>query len=112
VTLAFPASRAGLGSFTVACPVAHGEGRLAVSGLDAMARLDAGGQVLCRYVEGTNPNGSAGDIAGLCNPAGNVWGLMPHPEDHVEVAQNPFGARPGREGLPLFEAFVARARAH
>jgi phosphoribosylformylglycinamidine synthase I len=112
VTLAFGASQAALGPLTVACPVAHGEGRLAVSGPDVVSRLEAGGQVLCRYVEGTNPNGSVGDIAGLCNPAGNVWGLMPHPEDHVQAAQNPFGGRPGREGLPLFEAFVARARAH
>jgi phosphoribosylformylglycinamidine synthase len=114
VTLAFPAdSRAELGGdLTVACPVAHGEGRLAVSAPEVVARLDAAGQVLCRYAEASNPNGSVGDIAGLCNPAGNVWGLMPHPEDHLEAAQNPFPARPGREGLPLFEAFVARARAH
>jgi phosphoribosylformylglycinamidine synthase len=113
VTLEFPAAgRAGLGPLTVACPVAHGEGRIATSSPDAVARLEQAGQVLCRYAEGTNPNGSAGDIAGLCNPAGNVWGLMPHPEDHVEAAQNPFPDRPRREGLPLFEAFVARARAH
>ncbi len=107
------ARRAGLDRpLRVACPVAHGEGRLAVAGEATVARLDAAGQVLCRYVEGTNPNGSVGDIAGLCNPAGNVWGLMPHPEDHVVAAQNPFGDRAGREGLPLFEAFVARARSH
>ena len=46
-----------------------------------------------------------------CNPAGNVWGLMPHPEDHLGAAQDPFGV-PGRSGLPLFEVLVDRARAH
>ena len=85
----------------IACPVAHGEGRIAVAGSGALEQLEAGGQVLFRYVDAAgrpaggrypaNPNGSAGDVAGLCNPAGNVWGLMPHPEDHVVAAQDPFG---------------------
>ena len=75
--------------------------------LDALA---AGGRVLFRYAEGTNPNGSVGDIAGLCDERGLVWGLMPHPEDHVSDLQNPFPDRPGRSGLALFEAFVNRAR--
>jgi phosphoribosylformylglycinamidine synthase len=105
----------------IACPVAHGEGRIAVSSPSVVDDLERAGQVLFRYVgadgspaQGShpaNPNGSAGDIAGLCNPEGNVWGLMPHPEDHLECAQDPF-RRPGRSGLPLFQAFVERARAH
>lgn len=106
---------------TIACPVAHGEGRIAVCDAAALAELEAAGQVLFRYVDAegrpaaggypANPNGSAGDVAGLCNRAGNVWGLMPHPEDHVEDAQDPYGVG-GRSGLPLFRALVDRARAH
>ncbi|MPY94385.1 MAG: phosphoribosylformylglycinamidine synthase [Acidimicrobiia bacterium] len=105
----------------VACPVAHGEGRLAVRGPEVEASLAAEGLVAFRYVdhEGApagraypaNPNGSAGDIAGLSNAGGNVVGLMPHPEDHVLEAQDAFrGRRPGRLGRTLFERFVARAR--
>ena len=97
-----------------------------VSGLVAQVevrdnQLVKAGQVLFRYVEAdgrpaaggypANPNGSAGDVAGLCNRAGNVWGLMPHPEDHVVGAQDPFRVE-GRSGLPLFRALVERARAH
>ncbi|MGD9751451.1 MAG: phosphoribosylformylglycinamidine synthase I [Acidimicrobiia bacterium] len=106
-------ARAGLADAlppVIACPVAHGEGRLAVRDEATLARLEAGGHVLFRYVEGTNPNGSVADIAGLCDATGLVWGLMPHPEDHVIDLQNPFPDRPGRLGLALFEAFVNRAR--
>ncbi len=116
VSLAVEAgNRAGIDELlpsVLACPVAHGEGRLAVRDAATVARLEAGGHVLFRYVEGTNPNGSVGDIAGLCDTSGMVWGLMPHPEDHLSPAQNPFPHRPGREGLALFEAFVSRARAN
>lgn len=95
----------------IACPVAHGEGRIAVTDPSVVDELVAAGNVWLRYTEGTNPNGSAGDIAGLVNDAGNVWGLMPHPEDHVTDEQNAFPDRPGRGGLALFEAFVTRAQA-
>ncbi|MHB9032948.1 MAG: phosphoribosylformylglycinamidine synthase I [Anaerolineae bacterium] len=82
----------------ILCPVAHGEGRLAVVDETALARLAAEGQVAITYVaeDGTspagypaNPNGSVADIAGLCNAAGNVLGLMPHPEDHIYPQQHP-----------------------
>ena len=53
-----------------------------------------------------NPNGSVTDIAGICNPAGNVLGLMPHPEDHIDPVQN-LGGPAGRLGLRLFEAMIA-----
>ena len=51
-----------------------------------------------------NPNGSQADIAGVCNPAGTVFGLMPHPEDHVIPQQHPRVHRGERGllGLPLF----------
>jgi phosphoribosylformylglycinamidine synthase len=105
----------------IACPVAHGEGRIALDDPATAHELAAKGHVLFRYVdrEGrpaggsypANPSGSAADIAGLCNREGNVWGLMPHPEDHIDPAQDPWG-RPGRLGLALFQALVDRARAH
>jgi phosphoribosylformylglycinamidine synthase len=105
----------------VACPVAHGEGRIALGEGVEPAGVGDAGLVAFRYVardgspaEGAyplNPNGSAGDIAGLANAAGNVVGLMPHPEDHVFAEQCAFGGRvAGRLGLALFEGFVGRAR--
>jgi phosphoribosylformylglycinamidine synthase subunit PurQ / glutaminase len=64
-----------------------------------------------------NPNGSIGDIAGVCNPRGNVLGLMPHPEDHIAAYQHPRWTRgerrrdeSGRLGLRLFENGVKYAR--
>jgi len=94
------------------CPVAHGEGRF-IS--DNMAQLEHAGQIALRYAlesgtpaggqYPTNPNGSEGDVAGICNPAGNVLGLMPHPEDHIIPHQHPGRSRglSGRLGLRLFE---------
>ncbi len=100
------------------CPVAHGEGNFQVAGPKTLADLQARNLVAFRYVaaDGTaagghyplNPNGSAGDIAGICNERGNVVGLMPHPEDHILPIQNPLRTH-GRSGLPLFGAFVTAA---
>ena len=59
-------------------PIAHGDGRYTVDDRTATA-LEAEGRVVWRYV-GENPNGSTRDIAGVCNAARNVVGLMPHPE--------------------------------
>jgi phosphoribosylformylglycinamidine synthase I len=58
-------------------PIAHGEGRYQVEPRQ-LQRLEDDGCVVLRYVR--NPNGSVGDVAGLSNSAGNVLGLMPHPE--------------------------------
>lgn len=109
----------------IRCPVAHGEGRIAVGDPDLVETLDDGGLVAFRYQAGgahpltdlgpaagaypANPNGSVDDIAGLCDATGAVVGLMPHPEDHVFDWQRPSGEL-GGSGLPLFEAFVAAAR--
>lgn len=67
-------------------PVAHGEGRF-VAAPDTLRLLEAEGRVVLRYVAATegspfqpNPNGSANHIAGICNAAGNIVGIMPHPE--------------------------------
>jgi phosphoribosylformylglycinamidine synthase len=58
-------------------PIAHGEGRYQVDA-DQLDRLEQEGQIVLRYT--TNPNGSVANVAGLTNRAGNVLGLMPHPE--------------------------------
>jgi len=85
-------------------PSAHGEGKLVLAGGAARRReLEANGQVLFRWVapDGSpavypwNPNGSDGDAAGLTNPEGNVFGLMPHPERSFFRAQAPDWTRTG-----------------
>jgi phosphoribosylformylglycinamidine synthase len=63
-------------------PIKHGEGRY-VADEATLAELERDGRVVFRYIGG-NPNGSLNDIAGICNEAGNVVGLMPHPEHAVE----------------------------
>jgi phosphoribosylformylglycinamidine synthase subunit PurQ / glutaminase len=102
------------------CPVAHGEGRFAIREKTMLAELMYAGQVALTYVSPNggqadypdNPNGSVADIAGVCNPAGNVFGLMPHPEDHVFPWQHPRWSRGerGRMGLKLFENGIQYAR--
>jgi phosphoribosylformylglycinamidine synthase I len=69
-------------------PSAHGEGKLMSMDPDFVQKLEDNDQIVFRYVEPDgsspeypwNPNGSPSDIAGICNPAGNVLGMMPHPE--------------------------------
>jgi phosphoribosylformylglycinamidine synthase len=63
-------------------PIKHAEGRY-VADTDTIAALEADGRVVFRYLGG-NPNGSLNDIAGITNEAGNIVGLMPHPEHAVE----------------------------
>jgi phosphoribosylformylglycinamidine synthase subunit PurQ / glutaminase len=83
-------------------PAKHGEGRYwAPEGM--LDELEANGQVAFRYAPGQNPNGSARDIAGVRNEAGNVLGLMPHPEHAVDAMTG------STDGLKVFEA-VAGAR--
>ncbi|WP_214327760.1 phosphoribosylformylglycinamidine synthase subunit PurQ [Nonomuraea sediminis] len=66
----------------IVLPIKHGEGRY-VADDDTLAALESNGQVVFRYLDG-NPNGSLNDIAGISNEAGNIVGLMPHPEHAVE----------------------------
>lgn len=104
---AFPALRGTPKGTRFMFPVAHAEGQLVLGGDAAERRreLAANGQVLFRFVAPDggpatypwNPNGSAGDIAGLTNPAGNVFGLMPHPERAFFRDQAPDWSR---DGLP------------
>lgn len=99
----------------IECPVAHGEGRFVVSDPNELVNLQSRDQIALIYARpdgvaaagGTypdNPNGSVADIAGVCNPGGNVLGLMPHPEDHVRPYQHPRWTRgeSGHMGLKLF----------
>ncbi|HVY78298.1 MAG TPA: phosphoribosylformylglycinamidine synthase subunit PurQ [Solirubrobacterales bacterium] len=81
-------------------PAKHGEGRFwAPEGV--LDELEARGQVAYRYAPGQNPNGSARDIAGVRNEAGNVVGLMPHPEHAVDPLTG------STDGLKVFEAVAA-----
>jgi phosphoribosylformylglycinamidine synthase len=92
------------------CPIAHGEGRYVHPDPEL---LTAAGQVALRY-RSTNPNGSVGDIAGVCDPSGVVLGLMPHPENHIVARQHPHhtrgGGGPNHLGLRLFENGVRHAK--
>jgi phosphoribosylformylglycinamidine synthase subunit PurQ / glutaminase len=72
---------------------------------DMLDALEAAGQVVFRYAPGQNPNGSVRDIAGVANEAGNVVGLMPHPEHSVDPLTG------SADGLRLFQAVAARAAA-
>jgi phosphoribosylformylglycinamidine synthase len=71
-------------------PVAHGAGNYYLDD-DALKRLEGEGQVVFRYLD--NPNGSRNDIAGIINQAGNVLGLMPHPE---RASESVLGCSDGR----------------
>ncbi len=102
-------------------PVAHAEGRFVVKDRAALERLVANRQVALRYVNPAggpadyplNPNGAVDDIAGICDPTGRVFGLMPHPERNVAPHHHPrwtrLPAREEGEGLPLFRRLVAAA---
>ncbi|MDX1659869.1 MAG: phosphoribosylformylglycinamidine synthase subunit PurQ [Nitriliruptorales bacterium] len=85
---------------TLTIPVKNGEGRY-YADATTLDRLEAEGQVVFRYAEGQNPNGSERDIAGVCNEARNVVGLMPHPEHAVDPV-----LVGGEQGRPLFESVV------
>jgi phosphoribosylformylglycinamidine synthase len=99
-------------------PVAHGEGNFVCREPWILRGLEQSGQVVLRYVDGAgqpgpfpvNPNGSQGDVAGLCDASGRVLGLMPHPERHVLPTQHPQWTRLGLaaegDGFRLFRNAV------
>lgn len=80
---------------SITLPIAHGEGCYYADETTLQA-LEENGQILFRYSPGCNPNGSARDIAGICNEAGNILGMMPHPERAADPALGSI------EGLGLF----------
>jgi phosphoribosylformylglycinamidine synthase len=95
----------------VEIPIKHGEGQF-VANDEELDRIEREGQVVFRYCapDGTvddahNPNGSARNIAGVRNAAGNVVGLMPHPEHAVDPDVGPTG------GEPLFASLLTHALA-
>jgi phosphoribosylformylglycinamidine synthase subunit PurQ / glutaminase len=91
----------------LALPIKHGEGCW-VADEATMAELEANGQVIFRYadragrsVAEANPNGSLGNVAGVCNRERNVVGLMPHPEHATDRLVG------GEDGLKLFRSVQA-----
>ena len=87
----------GLGEMEL--PVAHGEGRF-VAPPEVFNAISSSGQVALRYAVDDNPNGSLDHIAGICDPTGRVFGLMPHPERYVDLTQHPAWTRRGDNGEP------------
>jgi phosphoribosylformylglycinamidine synthase len=88
-------------------PISHGEGNYFADPA-TLSRLEQNGQVVFRYsrpdglvVPDANPNGSIHNIAGIVNQAGNVLGMMPHPE---RVSEPELG---GTDGLLLFKSVIA-----
>jgi len=91
----------------ITVPLKNGEGGY-VADQRTLDALEAEGRVVFRYV-GRNPNGSHRDIAGVANEAGNVVGLMPHPEHAVEPGfgpDGPKGPRTGVDGLRFFTSVL------
>jgi phosphoribosylformylglycinamidine synthase subunit PurQ / glutaminase len=105
-------------------PVAHGEGNFVTAEPAHLETLEASGQVVLQYADQANrptqeypanPNGSAGAVAGLCDPSGRVFGLMPHPERFIDPWHHPRWTRrfsqPGEgDGLRIFSGAVAALR--
>jgi len=98
-------------AFTRACPAGrqlsipakHAWGRYHAD-TETLERLERSGQVVLRYAAGENFNGSANDIAGVCNEAGNVMGLMPHPEHAVQELTGG-----STDGLSIFSSIALAA---
>ena len=99
-------------------PMAHGEGNFICRKDWILKGLEQSGQVVLKYVDAqgqsgsypVNPNGSQGDVAGLCDATGRVLGLMPHPERHVLPTHHPRWTREGLknegDGLAMFRNAV------
>jgi phosphoribosylformylglycinamidine synthase len=109
-------------------PVAHAEGKFVARDEATLRRLEAAGQLVMRYTTENsdgcgslrdpqplsvpypaNPNGAQLAVAGLCDETGRVFGLMPHPERHIDPTQHPRWTRqqPDRgDGLAVFENAV------
>ncbi|WFS02503.1 phosphoribosylformylglycinamidine synthase subunit PurQ [Rhizobium tumorigenes] len=79
----------------IRCPIAHHDGNY-FADAETLASIEGNGQVVFRYLEDGNPNGSMNHIAGIINAKGNVLGMMPHPENLIEAAHG------GSDGRGLF----------
>jgi phosphoribosylformylglycinamidine synthase len=104
-------------------PLASGEGRFLTIDKDTFQKIQENGQVVCRYCSAsgeivddysTNPNGSEMNIAAICDPSGQILGMMPHAEDFVRREHHPNWRRmeKGRypDGLRFFERIVAQVK--
>ena len=93
-------------------PSRHGEGKFLAESVELLELLEAGHQVAARYVGPDerpteawphNPNGSPRGVAGVCDPSGRLFGLMPHPDAYLYPFQHPAWFRRRREGAPPAE---------
>jgi len=110
---------------TLYLPVAHGEGKFVTRDAEALAQLEAAGQLVLRYLPldrttpadkaapvpyPANPNGSQANVAGVCDATGRVLCLMPHPERHVDPTHHPRWTRgeagPEGDGMAIFRNAV------
>jgi phosphoribosylformylglycinamidine synthase len=121
------APRPGLSPFVafdepIELPVAHGEGKFLTSDPGTMDSLQSAGQIVLQYADDAgrptqdypaNPNGSALAAAGVCDPTGRIFGLMPHPERFVETIHHPRWTRlnlhgeAAGHGLRVFQGALA-----
>ena len=85
------------GQTDVVFPVAHHDGNYYADD-KTLNRLEKEGRILFKYAD--NPNGSANDIAGICNEAGNVFGMMPHPERAIDPQHG------GTDGVKFFKSII------
>ncbi len=95
---------------TIDLPIAHAEGKFVASSESALERMEKNQQLALRYVSKNgaepgdnapypdNPNGSHRDVAGICDPTGRVFGLMPHPERYLDRTQHPNWTRDEFDG--------------
>jgi len=90
---------------SLSLPVKHTVGRY-FAPHDGLEELDRNGQILTRYAEGENPNGSANNIAGVSNSGKNVFGLMPHPEHTVDSLTG------STDGAKLFQSMLEHCTVH
>jgi phosphoribosylformylglycinamidine synthase len=94
-------------------PVANAEGRFRASA-SVIDRLQADDQIALRYADGSNFSQSDGAVAGICDPTGRVFGLMPHPERFLRWEHHPRWTREPRQregaGVRLFRAAIRHAR--
>jgi phosphoribosylformylglycinamidine synthase len=103
-------------------PVAHGEGKFIPKDKMTLRKLKEKGLIVFEYVDESGrragyphcPNGSVENIAGICDPTGRIFGLMPHPERHIDRFQHPCWTRrapkKSRNGLAIFENGVNFAK--
>lgn len=102
-------------------PIRHGEGKFVSQDEEVLEKLVEGNQVVAQYVDSkanfggypVNPNGSQRHIAGICDPTGRIFGLMPHPEVFVRKTQHPRWTRGDlkeSDGLKIFKNAVAYVR--